>query len=670
MKKAHHNSSVVCLTILVGISFLLTPESDGQESEKPLTRFVRRMHQDNRGHLWFGTNGDGVIRYDGEDVEFFSLEEGFGGVAVRGIVEDKSGNVWFGTERGLTKYDGKSFTNFSSKDGLPHDDVWALTIDRSGIIWVGTLQGASRFDGMSFSDVELPEGKPDPLRGVTSARIVHCIMQDSKGAMWFGTNVGAFRHDGQSLTNLSEKDGLCNNAVNCILEDNNGSFWFATHHNGVCRWDGKKFKHFTSKDGVEGFEAWDLYKDSSGNIWFPIENHGVYRYDGKTFANFGKKQGLTSNAIQCAFEDKQGRVWLGGWQGLFRIEGESIVPVGKDGPWPKLSVSANETRVNSSDNGRIAQYVVEVFEDRKGKLWFGTVSRGVARFDGRKLNYFTTEDGLPSNTVSSLAEDRNGNLWAGTHAGVCKFNGSRFTKINVSDDEATRSDPSPEAWSGVGADNEGNLWASVGRRLYRYDGAAFAEFKLPIRKDKISSYAILAGDATFHMQDKAGNRWFSSDGYGVFVHDGNSFARFSTDDGLCSNNVTSIMEDREGRIWFTCMQSFQPKMTGDGGLCRYDGKSMTRFADVKGLDGADLYTIKETKSGDIWIGATGLGLYRYDGLSFRLINKSDKPEWLRNFGTQTILEDRNGTLWFGMSGGLFRFNGKSLFHVSQSGLAN
>ena len=122
-----------------------------------LSPFVRRIFQDRSGNLWFGTNGEGVIRYDGDALEYFSIDDGFGGVAVRGIVQDKEGNLWFGTEGGVSKYDGKSFTNFTEKDGLVNNDVWSIAIDRKGIIWIGTLQGVSRFDGKEFAPFALPE---------------------------------------------------------------------------------------------------------------------------------------------------------------------------------------------------------------------------------------------------------------------------------------------------------------------------------------------------------------------------------------------------------------------------------------------------------------------------------------------------------------------------------
>ncbi|MBK8655169.1 MAG: hypothetical protein IPN20_14965 [Haliscomenobacter sp.] len=71
-------------------------------------------------------------------------------MAVREIVEDKAGNVWFGTSDGLLKYDGAKFTTFSEKEGLQNGEIWGLTIDKSGLIWVGTIEGVGRFDGKKF----------------------------------------------------------------------------------------------------------------------------------------------------------------------------------------------------------------------------------------------------------------------------------------------------------------------------------------------------------------------------------------------------------------------------------------------------------------------------------------------------------------------------------------
>ncbi|MCB0839823.1 MAG: hypothetical protein KDE26_18330 [Bacteroidetes bacterium] len=329
--------------------------------EDRLMQVVRRVYQDKKGNLWIG--GDDLFRYNGKTLDLFDKEGGFNGLVVRRIAEDKEGNIWLGTMNGIVKYDpsaspGTAFTDYTKDNGLVDNDVWSIEIDHNGTIWAGTLGGVSRFDPSieKFSLFDLPESEPDLTRGVTSERIVHCIMEDSQGKIWFGTNGGAYIYDPvaekagkEALTNISEEDGLCNNLVNDILEDKDGNIWFATHHNGVCVWEkasedsGKKsFRHFTSEDGIRGTEAWSLFEDSKGNIWFPVENDGIYRYNPvtATFTNFSKKDGLPLGAPHFAYEDKDGMFWMGGFGGLFRYdpsaaeEGrEAFVKITKDGPW-------------------------------------------------------------------------------------------------------------------------------------------------------------------------------------------------------------------------------------------------------------------------------------------------------------------------------------------------
>ena len=130
---------VISMARAGGIGSMATAQAPGGnqpevERTEPISTFIRRIHKDRRGHYWFGTNGDGVLRWNGTKLEGFAIREGFGGVAVRGIVEDEKGHVWFGTERGLTRYDGSSFVNFTKADGLVGDDVWALMIDRKGCL--------------------------------------------------------------------------------------------------------------------------------------------------------------------------------------------------------------------------------------------------------------------------------------------------------------------------------------------------------------------------------------------------------------------------------------------------------------------------------------------------------------------------------------------------------
>jgi ligand-binding sensor domain-containing protein len=61
------------------------------------------------------------------------------------------------------------------------------------------------------------------------------------------------------------------------------------------------------------------------------------------------------------------------------------------------------------------------FEDSKGNLWFGTNGNGIARYDGEKLKYFTTKDGLPSDRVTGIIEDSNGIFWLHTGEGCIQI---------------------------------------------------------------------------------------------------------------------------------------------------------------------------------------------------------------------------------------------------------
>ena len=318
---------------------------------------------------------------------------------------------------------------------------------------------------------------------------------------------------------------------------------------------------------------------------------------------------------------------------------------------------------------QIAEYVVDVFEDSKGNLWFGTMRMGAARYDGDTLIYFSTKQGMCGETVSSITEDREGNIWFGSHTGLCKWDGESITTVWTTSGWHDRG----VGWIGVGRDRSGNIWASSNEGVYRWDGSMladgtpkFVEFELPIKHEEISSYSITAGSAHMDLEDSQGNLWFSVDGYGLLKYDGESFTHYGKEDGLCTNNVTSVEEDDEGRLWITCNQSSQPAMTGGGGLCRFDGTTFTTFTEP-GLSNNDLYTVYKDQSGTIWIGAIGHGVYYYRGGQFGLISRTNRMDLMSGFGLQGALEDSKGRFWMGFSGGLFRLEGEELINVGAEG---
>ncbi len=326
-----------------------------------------------------------------------------------------------------------------------------------------------------------------------------------------------------------------------------------------------------------------------------------------------------------------------------------------------------EVAATPKTDPQIAEYVVEVFEDSHGNLWFGTIDKGVARYNGTSLTYFSTVHGLCGNTVASIAEDSGGNMWFGTHSGLSRYDGKTFA--NFTKKEGLCND----RVSNLLIDKTGTVWVGTWGGVCRYNGVTFTDFPLPNPANEIPLNQSTMNWVTQLMEDKQGNIWFSRSGYGVCKYAGGAFTHFTKKDGLASNCVQAMQEDKQGNIWFGSRVAEKDnanasERTGDGGLSRYDGKTFMQYPGVEGLSKNDIYAICEDKAGNIWIGANGYGVYRYDGKKFTLMNATDRKDLMPyGYGIQSMLEDKNGTLWLGLSGGLFRLEDSSIINVAQHG---
>jgi ligand-binding sensor domain-containing protein len=361
---------------------------------------------------------------------------------------------------------------------------------------------------------------------------------------------------------------------------------------------------------------------------------------------------------------------------LLLIAFTSLLTSACSGQQSKKSQPISDDKLAKHDAPQLAEYVVNVFEDSKGRLWFSTIGNGVARYEpsaslmkGEKaLTYFSVEEGLVGSTVTGIAEDKEGNLWFGSHSGLSKFDGETFTNYT------TKDGINHERVSQVFIDKAGILWVGTWAGVCRFDGSAFTDFPLPIPDVEVPVFQATTNWVTDILQDSKGNIWFGRSGYGACSYNpvNGKFTQLTKKDGLSSNCVQAIMEDKQGNIWFgfRVAENDHPdadKRKGIGGVSRYNGRSFTTFSDMKDLNTTDVYTIYQDRAGSIWIGATHIGVYRYDGTNFTLIDKTDRMDLTHSFGLQAALEDKKGTLWFGMSGGLFKLKGSSIINVTQDG---
>ncbi len=72
---------------------------------------VISIFQDSKGDYWFGTQSQGVYRYDGKSFVHYTEQDGLANNQVQTIQEDKAGHMWFGTGAfGVSRYDGRTIT--------------------------------------------------------------------------------------------------------------------------------------------------------------------------------------------------------------------------------------------------------------------------------------------------------------------------------------------------------------------------------------------------------------------------------------------------------------------------------------------------------------------------------------------------------------------------------
>jgi ligand-binding sensor domain-containing protein len=345
-----------------------------------------------------------------------------------------------------------------------------------------------------------------------------------------------------------------------------------------------------------------------------------------------------------------------------------------------LSGACNGQRPAGTQAGaaapQLSDYVVNVFEDSKGRLWFSTIGDGVARYDPAAahkqgqgaLTFLSEQEGLVGSTATDMAEDSAGNLWIGTHSGLSRYDGKAFTNYTEADGLGN------ERVSQVHIDRSGTLWVGTWGGVCRYDGTRFVRFELPVPDVEVPTYQATANWVSTIMEDSRGNIWIGRSGYGACRYEPSTgrFTQFTKKEGLSSNCVQTIVEDARGHIWFgfRVAEHDHPDATarhGVGGVSRFDGHTFNSFAEMEGLHTTDVYTIYQDRAGTMWIGATNMGVYRYDGTRFLLTDTTDRMDLTRNFGLQDALQDSRGTLWFGMSGGLFKWNGTSIVNVTRSG---
>lgn len=261
---------------------------------------VFSINEDKNGNMWFGTD-QGVYKYDGKTFRNYNQKDGLSHVNIsrKSILVDRMGTIWVGTHGGVFRYDpiadGKGEPSFSLFQELPPLNVAGIMEDRSGNIWFASSnKGVFRYNpsaslkagGKTTTNIGEKEGWGDNYAGG--------MAQDQTGNMWFITKNGICKYDGKTFTEYTPKDGLGGTEFWGIYIEQSGIIW-VTARGSTTRFDpslpvsnASAFKVFTPADGLNCCVQ-SMYQDRAGNMWWGAGS-GLYRFDGQHFYQV-KKQG-------------------------------------------------------------------------------------------------------------------------------------------------------------------------------------------------------------------------------------------------------------------------------------------------------------------------------------------------------------------------------------------
>jgi signal transduction histidine kinase/ligand-binding sensor domain-containing protein len=380
--------------------------------------------------------------------------------------------------------------------------------------------------------------------------------------------------------------------------------------------------------------------------------------------------GFAEGLIRSVTQAPDGYLWLGTEFGLIRFDGVRAIP------WqPPGGASLPSTDIRSLRAGR------------DGRLWIGTF-RGLASWKDGKLTEYPQ---LKDQVIEALLEDREGTIWV---AGWAPSIG-RLCRIRDANTVCYGDDG--RFGSGVTAlyeDNAGNVWAGAMNGLWQWAPGPPRLFPLPDAAERI--YALIQSDdggiliakhngltklkdgkpvavplplragLPFQphrmLRDRDGGLWIGAlvDRGLLHIHEGRA-DYFARSEGLSSQGITSLLEDREGNIW----------VATEGGLDRFRDFAIATMSGQQGLSSQGTLSITATKDGSMWI-ATSEGLNRLHNGRITVYRKNSKTS-LRIATTATsmvrevidsglpanraesLFEDERGQIWAGTQNGIAVF---------------
>ncbi|HTF18530.1 MAG TPA: two-component regulator propeller domain-containing protein [Chryseolinea sp.] len=580
--------------------------------------------------------------------DFFSIRnytaiDGLPQSQVKGIVEDKCGYLWIGTEGGgLARFDGREFKVYTTLDGLLSNQVMGLRLDSKDNLWILHLRGVTRFDGLKFKTYQTPQAQPktkslrrmymlrDTVFILSGTGLTTKIHQDS--IYYWEKDV----YDTKVLASHMTEEGqvvLLRGDSTLLIRTESASYSLPIDSSF-----GKVIKFFDFKGNVgvqttSGDYAIDLrartLKPTSMHF-----SHMVLTYDDKADAFWtsngstlfkvkldGKSEVrdtvLTDVDVLQVLNDSEGNTWFasnGG--GLFKYFNQDFLRC-------------------SSDNLR---GVMAIYRDQEGASWIGTMNKGLWKINKGKISSYADPKMPYRNGITCIKESPWGDLWIGTFAGL-----ARYDKVKDSFTWYTMEDGLP-GWSVTAIEFDGKgMWIGTGNGLSYFDGRKFKTFT---GNGKLTPGYI----STLRYLGKYNTLFVGSELTIETVKDG---------------NVTTLQIPEIQNTSILSLQSYQDSLllvgTGGAGAVLYNPASLRRkmLTTREGLASDFVYFAVADEKQYIWIG-TEKGINRV-----KLDRRGDIAENLHfdnDNGLHGVETNQNAYFispeakYFGLVDGLYEYN--------------
>jgi signal transduction histidine kinase/ligand-binding sensor domain-containing protein len=302
-----------------------------------------KLLRDRDGGLWIGTESQGLIHVKDGQADTFTRLEGLSGNVTCSLFEDREGNIWFGSEKGLDRFRKLPVTTLSTRQGLPHEFTRSVVATADGSMWVATNDGLARWKDGRPSVYRQRDGLPDSR--------VHSQYVDADGRLWASTAGGGLAYfAGDRFVAV---DGGPNTEVNAIAGDAAGNLWLAGNK-GLARLHRGRFVESLPWSSLTGGQKAQGLLADQGGLWLSFWDGDVaYFKDGKIEVTYVSAPGVPLNAVTGLLPDADGAIWAAtGKAGLSRV---------KDGRVTRLTVAnglpCNEIHWSTwDDNGSLWLY--------------------------------------------------------------------------------------------------------------------------------------------------------------------------------------------------------------------------------------------------------------------------------------------------------------------------